>query len=338
MPAATQLSALIVPQIFTPYVLKETEIKSKLIQSGAISRSPFLDNFLTGGGNVVTMPFWRDLARTGSNVSSDNDDTLSTARPFTAAAITQHRLSRNVSYTSTDLAGDIVGDDPLRRVVSRVSDFWAWDIQNNVVSTLRGLFADNAAAPTGSEHVANDMTVDIKGSSYTAGVTSFGQDAFVDALMTMGDSYNNLGVIWCHSVVHARMIKEDSYALMPDSEGKLTIPTYMGKIVIVDDMLPRPATGVFETWILGQGALELGLGSPKNPTEVWRNPAAGNGGGTEILYSRMESVIAPAGTSYVGTATVGGATNATLEAAASWLRVYPERKQIPIARLITREF
>jgi hypothetical protein len=33
----------------------------------------------------------------------------------------------------------------------------------------------------------------------------------------------------------------------------------------------------------------------------------------------------------------GGPTNATLATASTWRRVYPERKQIKIARLITRE-
>ena len=114
MATAVQLSALIVPQLFTPYVLKETETKSRLIQSGAVSRSAFLDNFLTGGGNIVTMPFWKDLARSGSNVSSDDDSTSSTPRTFAADSVVQHRLSRNMSWTSTDLAADIAGDDPRR--------------------------------------------------------------------------------------------------------------------------------------------------------------------------------------------------------------------------------
>jgi hypothetical protein len=45
----------------------------------------------------------------------------------------------------------------------------------------------------------------------------------------------------------------------------------------------------------------------------------------------------PVGHAYDGAVTGGGPTNTTLEAAASWSRVYPERKQIKFARLLTTE-
>jgi hypothetical protein len=337
MATATLLSALVVPQVFTPYVNLATETKSKLIQSGAIARSSFLDDFLVGGGNVVTMPFNKDLLRSNSNVSSDDDAVTSTATPFTAGSINQHRLSRNKSWTSTDLAGDITGSDPLQNIVGRVSDYWAWDLQSHVIATLQGVFADNAAAPTGSEHVANDMTVDVKGASFTLGTTNFTTEALIDTIATMGDSGQNLSTLLVHSVVYYRMLKNDLIDFLPDSEGKLTIPTFMGLRVVFDDMVTRSA-GVFDSYVLGSGAIQLGMGSPKTPTEVFRDPSKGNGGGVETLYSRTEWIIAPTGTSYVGTATVGGASVSTLANAASWMRGYPERKQIPIARLVTREY
>ena len=101
------------------------------------------------------------------------------------------------------------------------------------------------------------------------------------------------------------------------------------------------STGVYDTWIFGQGAVRLGMGAPKVPTEVQRLPAAGNGGGGEVLYSRTELCIHPVGHKYAGTAPAGGPSNATssnnLANASSFQRVFSERKQIKIARLITRE-
>ena len=50
----------------------------------------------------------------------------------------------------------------------------------------------------------------------------------------------------------------------------------------------------------------------------------------------------PVGHAYVGTAPKGGPSNAAttnnLADAASWQRAFTERKQIKVARLITREF
>jgi hypothetical protein len=101
--------------------------------------------------------------------------------------------------------------------------------------------------------------------------------------------------------------------------------------------------GVFESWLFGSGALQFGSASPKVPTETKRDPDAGNGGGTEILYNRNVWCLHPTGHAYIGTpAGEGGPSNAAttgnLAAATSWKRVYSERKQIKMARLITREF
>ena len=74
---------------------------------------------------------------------------------------------------------------------------------------------------------------------------------------------------------------------------------------------------------------------------VERKEAAGLGGGQDILYDRVEWCLHPVGHAYIGTPPVGGPSNATtannLANAGSWRRVFTERKQIKIARLITRE-
>ncbi len=98
---------------------------------------------------------------------------------------------------------------------------------------------------------------------------------------------------------------------------------------------------MYHSWLLGPGAFRLGIGTPEVPTAVTRSESAGNGSGQETLYSRVEWMIHPVGHKYAGTPPKGGPSNASttnnLAAAASWMRVYPERKQIKIARLITRE-
>jgi hypothetical protein len=184
------------------------------------------------------------------------------------------------------------------------------------------------------------MTNDISGASYTAGVTDFSAEAFIDAKLTMGDSMDSLTLVMVHSVVYARMQKNNLIDFIPDSQGIVQIPTFQGVQVIVDDSLPK-STNVYDTWLFGPGAVRLGIGSPHVPTETFRYPLAGNGGGAETLTHRWELCIHPVGCKYAGSASKGGPTNAAtsnnLAAAGSWQRVYAERKQIKIARLITRE-
>ncbi len=155
---------------------------------------------------------------------------------------------------------------------------------------MNGVFKDNAAAPSGSEHVQNDMTYDIKGSSFADGVTNFSAEAFIDATLTMGDSMNALGLIFVHSVVYGRMQKNNLIDMIPDARGEVLIPTFLGREVVVDDAMPV-TSGVFESWLFGAGAVRLGMGSPKVPTEVIRIPSAGNGGGQGDCISHLDEAV-----------------------------------------------
>lgn len=342
----TLISDVIVPEIFTPYIQQETETKSRLIQSGAVVRDPFIDNLLAGGGLIFEVPSFKDLDDDDANVSTDAASDQYTGgsgdsapKKTGTAQETAVRLSRNQSWGSSALTSTLAGADPMESIAARVSMYWTRQLQKALIATMTGVFADNAAAPAGSEHVQGDLTNDISG-TYSAGVTDFSAAAFLDAAVTMGDSQEDLGMVMVHSIVYNRMQKNNLIDFIPDAEGRVIIPTFLGRIVIVDDNMPASG-GTYETWLFGAGAVRLGVGTPDVPTEVDRKPDAGNGGGQEILYNRHEWSIHPTGHAFVGTAANGGPSNAAtsnnLANAASWIRVFTERKQIKIARLITTE-
>lgn len=339
----TKIADVVVPQIFSGYTQQLTQEKSRLIRSGAISVDPILSEDLSGGGLTFNEPSFKDLDNDTDNVSTDDNTTSSTPNKIGTATEIQVRLSRNNSWSSMDLAGDLAGVDPMGAIANRVSDYWVRRHQAAFTATVNGVFADNAAAPAGSEHVLNDMTHNISGASFVDGVTNFSAEAFIDATATMGDSMDDLAMIMVHSIVYARMLKNNLIDFISDSVNgnAVRVPTFLGRQVIVDDGVPR-TSGVFDSWLFGAGAIRAGIGQPKVPTEVERKPAAGNGGGQEILYNRVEWILHPAGLKYAGTAPNGGPSNAAtannLAHADSWVRVFPERKQIKIARLITREF
>ncbi|HWV45498.1 MAG TPA: hypothetical protein VN039_05645 [Nitrospira sp.] len=336
----TQIADVVVPELFTPYVQQLTEQKSRLVQSGAITRDSVLDNDLMGGGLTFNEPSFKDLDNDADNIATDDPTAKSTPFKTGSATEIQVRLSRNGSWSSMDLAGDLAGADPMMSIANRVAYYWTRREQAAFVATINGIFANNATA-TDTHHTQNDMTHDISGASFADGVTNFSAEAFIDATLTMGDSMDRLSMVMVNSVVYGRMQKNNLIDFIPDSEGKINIPTFLGRIVIVDDGVPYTA-GVFETWLFGAGAVRQGVGNPKTPTEVWRDPAAGNGSGQSFLYNRKELIFHPVGHAYVGTAPKGGPDNTNaanmLAAATSWQRVFPERKQIRIARLKTREF
>lgn len=342
MPAGTvRISDIIVPQIFSPYVQQQTEEKSRIIQSGAVAMNQKYAGLLQGGGLTFNEPSFKDVENDADNVSSDDPGVTSSPNKLGTTVEKQVRLSRNNSWSTMDLATALAGADPARAIAERVGAYWARRLQAATVATLRGVFADNAAAPVGSEHVQNDLTFNVSGASFVEGVTNFSTEAFIDATATMGDSMEDLTLAMVHSVVYARMLKNNLIDFVPDSTGTTKIATYLGREIIVDDGMPVTG-GVYETWLFGRGAVQMAQGMPLVPTETFRSPSSGNGSGQDTLYNRTEWIIHPVGHAYVGTAANGGpsnlATTHNLAHADSWQRAFAERKQIKIGRLITREF
>jgi len=76
---ATQISDVIVPEIFTPYMQTLTEEKSRLVQSGLLARSPAIDVLLAGGGLTFQVPSFNDLDNDADRISTD------TSVPFSVA-------------------------------------------------------------------------------------------------------------------------------------------------------------------------------------------------------------------------------------------------------------
>jgi hypothetical protein len=338
----TRISDVIVPEIFTPYVQQITTQKSRVVRSGLLQASDLLSTLLAGGGLTFNVPGWKDLDDDTENVSSDDPSTLSSPNKIGSAMEIAVRMNRNNSWSSMDLTAQLAGEDPMEAIANRVGAYWARRLQVATLAVIAGVFADNAAAPAGTEHVQNDMIYDIKGASYSAGVTDFSAEAFIDAAATMGDSMDDLVAMACHSIVYNRMQKNNLIDFIPDAEGRINIPTFLGREVIVDDGLTAVSSGVYNTFLFGRGALQFGQAEPPVATETARVENAGNGSGQDVLHNRVQWCIHPVGHKFaVASPANGGPSNAStsgnLAHASSWERVYAERKMIKLAKLVTRE-
>ncbi len=347
---ATQIADVIVPEIFTAYTQTLTEEKSRLVQSGLITRSDLLDEKLAGGGLTFNMPSFNDLDNDVERVSTDTSVPFATAdaalpvaglaRPPDPLKITSKteiavRLSRNNSWSGSPLAATLAGADPMEAIAARVAAYWTRRLQAAYVSVWNGVIADNVITNAG------DYENDISGAGFVDGVTNFSAEAFLDAAQTMGDSQDDLVAVVVHSVVYNRMQKNNLIDFIPDARGEIKIPTFLGREVIVDDGVPRNGS-IYDTWLFGGGSMQMGVGNAPVPTETDRKAGAGNGGGQDVLYNRVEWSLHPTGHAFQGTPPDGGPSNTgtggtDLDEAAAWLRVYTERKQIKFARLVTRE-
>jgi hypothetical protein len=156
----------------------------------------------------------------------------------------------------------------------------------------------------------------------------------------LGDRGDRLVAVAMHSATEAALRKLDLIDFIPDSQGEAQIRTFQGRRVIVDDGCPSRAGTtdglVYTSYLFGPGSFGMGF------ADLNGAPVEG-GHGTEgcetardalnsdtFLVNRRRFILHPRGVKFTS-ASVAGAnpTNAELEAAANWVRVW-ENKNVPV--------
>lgn len=316
--AATKLADMIVPEVFTPYVIRRTAELSNLVQSGIIASNPILDQLITGGGTTIQMPVFNDL-------SGDDEvmgETAATVGGITTSKDVAAVLYRIKAWGATELAACLSGADPMKAIGDLVAQYWVRREQKTLINLLEGAFG--AANMSG---LVSDIT--------SATDTAISANAVLDAKQLMGDAADNLTAIAMHSATFTKLQKDNVIAFIPAAESKISIPTYLGYRVIVDDGLPVNTTGAtkkYTTYLFAQGAIGRGEGTPANltPVETDRDSLAS----TDILINRRAFVLHPQGMKWQA-ASIAGATpsNAELATGANWTRV-ADVKKMGIVKLV----
>ena len=132
-----------------------------------------------------------------------------------------------------------------------------------------------------------------------------------------------------HSATEAYLKKQNLIDTVQPSND-VAFGTYQGKRVIVDDGCPV-ASGVYTTYLFGNGAVALGNGNPVGfvPTETDR--AKRKGSGVDYLINRRTSILHPRGIAFTSAsvAKTEGPSRTELADPKNWNPVY-EPKQIRI--------
>jgi hypothetical protein len=331
--ALTQLTNVIVPEVFFTYMAKDTMEKTAIFASGAVVHDEMLGSKLAGGGEIFQVPFWKDLANTAANLATDNPANVATPGNITAAKARACRQYRTMGWSDADLVRELAGSDPMTRIVSRVGDYWARQFQGSLISTLNGVFADNTANDSA------DMTYDVSGEA-NAVDAMISPDAILETAQTMGDASDQLKIIIMHSRVYTTLAKLNLIDFIPSSDGHVRFPTYLGYYIVKDDGVSKTVNGsdiTYSTYLLGSGVVGFAESPPAVPVETFRYPDQGNGAGVEALWTRRQYVMHPYGFDWKDASVASTfPSDAELATAANWDRVFPERKQIAIARLLSK--
>jgi hypothetical protein len=336
--AETLVADVIVPELFTPASIEVTAEQSAFWQSGVLDNDPQFAAIATGAGKTETMPFWNDI-QGESQIVTDTDALTTMKIGMDADAAQIHE--RAGAWSDNDLAGILSGSDPAAMVQNRVGAWWERDMQKMLLATLTGVFS-------ASDGSMDDNQLDIyltSGSSFTDANYLNGR-TFIDAKSKLGDAAGKLVAIAMHSAVEANLRKNDLIDFIPDSEGKLTIATFQGLRVIVDDgMTVEVNSGtsspslVYSTYLFGLGAIAWGVGRKDEairarPGSTWeiefdRVSLAGQ----NIFINRRRMILHPRGVKWTGlTQAKTSPTNAELATANNWAAVY-EPKNIRIIRV-----
>lgn len=334
--AVTQLTDVIIPEVYLDYTAVNGPEKTAFFESGIVERNEMLDNFANGGGRIVDVPFWKDLdPTTAPNLSSDDPNSSATPNKIDAGRQIARMAYLNQGYSTADLAGEIAGSNPMQRIRDRFGRYWQRQWQRRLISCVRGIVADNTA--NDSADMVNDIAIEDGDNAGSSNV--FSRSAFTTAAYTMGDMVDQVTALVVHSTVHKRMVDNDDIDFIPDSEGNLTIPTFLGRRVIVDDNTPTVAGSVsglkYTTVLFGPGAMGYGEGQPQVPVEVDRDPRGGDGGGIEEIWERKSWLLHPFGFQFTSSSVTADSPSLDeLENGSNWDRVI-DRKNVPMAFLIT---
>lgn len=315
--ATTKISDVIVPEIFTQYVIEKTAEKSNILNSGIAIANPKLNELVTAGGKTMNMPYWQDL--TGADEVLD-DNTPLTPGKISASKDVAALLMRGRAWGANDLAGALAGDDPMRAIGDRVAAYWARREQKILVSLLQGVFASASM----SNHILDK-------SSETGDAANIDGKMVLDAKQLLGDSADQLQAIMMHSAVYTELQKQNLIEYTTTSDGKITIPTYLTYRVIVDDGMPYDNTNkVYTTYLFARGVVGRGTGTPVDfvPTETDRDSLAGE----DYLINRVALVMHIFGVKWIGTSQGVTPSNAELATGTNWQRVY-EDKNIGVVAL-----
>jgi hypothetical protein len=333
-----RLSDVFIPGVYASYSSINNPETSAFVRAGIMVSDPTLNAIARGGGKTFVVPFWKDIDPT-IEPNYSNDDPADIAVPYgiTSGTMTARKAWLNQGFGEMDLVVELAGSDPLQHVRNRFGTYWQRAQERRLIATMVGVMNDNVLNDAG------DMTVDISAGVGDAAV--FGSNAFIDAVYSAGDQADNFTGIAVHSLIEARMVKNDEIDTVADSTGAIVRRTYKGRTVITDDSLPVSGAGanrVFTSVLFGSSAIgfagldghafAMGEGVPKVAAEIDRTPTAGSGGGMESIWERKTWMIHPFGYEWIeGTGMVElSPTLADLRLAAHWNRVV-DRKSVPLA-------
>jgi hypothetical protein len=327
---ATLRSDIIIPEVFTPYVIEQTTQRDAFLASGVVQ--PLAELNATEGGDFINVPFWK------ANLSGDFE-VLTDSSSLTPGKIQADKqvgviLHRGRAFESRDLAALAAGSDPMAAIGAKIADYIANQRQKDLLSCLGGVFG--TLGTTSSSAAFFPLAIDGE-SGDTPTVLSPRHVA--EAKSLLGDQGDKLTAIAMHSKVYYDLVERKAidYVATTDARGTTTtqsggslvaayggsvdVPTYCGLRVIVSDDVQTSGSGAsteYATYFFTQGAIASGEQMAMQ-TETDRDILAKS----DAMSIDLHYVYHPVGAKWA--VTTANPTRAQLETVGNWSKVYETR-------------
>jgi hypothetical protein len=348
---ATLRSDVIIPEVFTPYLIEATTVRNSFLTSGVVTALDALN--VNEGGDKVTIPNWKaDLSGDAERLT---DSTSLTPGKITADKQIGVVLHRGRAWESRDLARLAAGSDPMGAIGAKVADYIANQQQKDLIACLNGVFGtvgtDNSSAAFAA------LSIDGGGS----GETNLGPRQIAAAEAILNEDADRLGAIVMHPLVYADLKERKAIDFVTASDARVTassiaagsitalnafggsvaaayaanvsVPFYMGMRVIRSKDVPTSGTTPnrkFACFVMAPGAVGTGQQAALR-SEVDRDILAKS----DAMSVDWHNVYHPLGARYIGAA---NPTAADLATAANWQKVF-ETENIGIVRItVTSSF
>jgi len=331
---ATLRSDIIIPEIFTPYLVEETTKRDAFLASGVVQPMAEL-NASEDGGDFINVPFY--AANLNLTFERLTDSTSLTPGKITADKQRAAVVHRGNAIESRDLAAMAAGSDPMAAVGQKLASYIAHERQKDLLSCCAGIFG--AVGDTSGAAFAG-LAVD--GASGDT-PTELGPRQIVKAKSLLGDQGEKLSTIVVHPSVYYSLMERRAIDFIYDNNGQpdtsadsgstapafgsVQVPTFMGLRVIISSDVQTAGSGSsteYCSYLFTPGAFGSGEQMALR-TETDRDIMAKS----DALSFDLHYVYHPMGTRF---AEVANPTAAQLSTVGNWTKVY-ETNNLGIARI-----
>lgn len=325
------------PEVFSAYMQEQPYISNAILASGIMMEDGTINSIIGTEGNVGTMRLYVPIDEDTTDNRALNNDGLTDNTPIPVAGNRQTFMltQRMKAWYDQDFTRELTGANPLQNVGQQVNFYYQQAWQRVLMNIVQAVSENTALAEHKTDVSVSSGTVDDTNLISVPSLVELGQKS-------LGDMADRFSLVIMHSKVYTRLkllqlIDFNTYTVPNALQGAITLPTYDGKIVVVDDRgtIDTSTAGFpkYLTRMVGRGAFLTSEKTMLNPYYVDYDPE--KLAGINKLYTKQSRTIHPNGMSIKPDNIANESpTDAELLNAANWELRF-NHKNVPIATFIS---